>query len=876
MYRGVRGGGGLESVPLMTESLLAEAFRAQAQQARRQARRVAFWIAALVLVVALIYIVNALSLTGGRFLLPLDDAYIHLRYAETIAQGHPYQYNTGEAPTSGATSFLYPYLLAPAFLVAPQALDVAWWSVLIGIGALMVSANLVYHLVSALGGRHTVALLAALTFALNGALQWHALSGMETMLVVTFALLTWLGVARGADRLILIGAAGSALLRPEGALVLVAALVALLIRRVGAVPIGMRRIAFAGGRGRAHLILPVLLMGAVLVAQPVVNGVITGSLIASGGSAKSIFGTVPLDWWAAVVRVLENFVRLWTEFLLSFSIESGYLPFGGGIAALVGLAWLGRRRDHRLFVILLGAWLIGFAGAISTLDTAFWHFKRYQMPLLALLIPLAFVALEAGLRMMRRRPQQAAVLVSAAGMWAVTTSVILALTWCFFNYRANISAIYEQPYQMALVLRALPDRNTRVAVHDVGLMRLWGGLNTVDMVGLTTAGGAESWRNGPGAVGEFLERTRPDLIAAYGVGHGLGLGYLEATDLYAEVLARYSVRLDPALNVALAADTQGIFRPDWAAAERAERISDLTLVTPYLAGFTPITRVDVADLASERVHTYRWTAPRPLQGFPTEYNQFGLIGCVVQPCDSMDGGRHISGEESFTVESEPGRDLIMITRLHPAAAGSYAVYADEVKIAERMIPMAPGGWLDVPVLIADVPTAQTRIRIVPTVTGDYQPFAHTVFQGEYAPTIESGSGAATFDNGALSVTPTLTVENGQAGGRTLAITLAWVRADGDSVGAWGDDKRFIHVLNSDDQIVAQADGFLVNGMLPPGNLLPGAVNDGVRIDVSALPPGAYSVVGGLYDAVTGERPTPSGDSVDSVGRIIIIDRFDVE
>ena len=34
-------------------------------------------------------------------------------------------------------------------------------------------------------------------------------------------------------------------------------------------------------------------------------------------------------------------------------------------------------------------WLLAGTAAISTLDTAFWHFKRYQMPLIALFFPLA-------------------------------------------------------------------------------------------------------------------------------------------------------------------------------------------------------------------------------------------------------------------------------------------------------------------------------------------------------------------------------------------------------------------------------------------------------------------------------------------------------
>src|SRR3974390_259088 len=43
----------------------------------------------------------------------LDDAYIHFQYARAIAEGHPLRFQAGEPITSGATSMLWPTLLAP-------------------------------------------------------------------------------------------------------------------------------------------------------------------------------------------------------------------------------------------------------------------------------------------------------------------------------------------------------------------------------------------------------------------------------------------------------------------------------------------------------------------------------------------------------------------------------------------------------------------------------------------------------------------------------------------------------------------------------------------------------------------------------------------
>jgi len=43
----------------------------------------------------------------------LDDAYIHFQYARAIVEGHPLRFQAGAAITSGATSMLWPALLAP-------------------------------------------------------------------------------------------------------------------------------------------------------------------------------------------------------------------------------------------------------------------------------------------------------------------------------------------------------------------------------------------------------------------------------------------------------------------------------------------------------------------------------------------------------------------------------------------------------------------------------------------------------------------------------------------------------------------------------------------------------------------------------------------
>src|SRR5690606_18538757 len=82
--------------------------------------------------------------------------------------------------------------------------------------------------------------------------------------------------------------------------------------------------------------------------------------------------------------------RMWWEFLTAYSPREGwYVPLLLVPLGLIGLLWLLRDPHKRRVGLIVALWLLAGTVMIATLDTAFWHFKRYQMPLLALFYPLA-------------------------------------------------------------------------------------------------------------------------------------------------------------------------------------------------------------------------------------------------------------------------------------------------------------------------------------------------------------------------------------------------------------------------------------------------------------------------------------------------------
>ncbi len=113
-------------------------------------------MAVLAVVSGLTVLSQGARLADGSAVLPLDDAYIHLQYGWQASQGHFLQYNTGDTPTTGATSLLYLLLLAGGFAlgIARTAMP----DVMRGLGLILfpLAAALLADTARRLAERHTL------------------------------------------------------------------------------------------------------------------------------------------------------------------------------------------------------------------------------------------------------------------------------------------------------------------------------------------------------------------------------------------------------------------------------------------------------------------------------------------------------------------------------------------------------------------------------------------------------------------------------------------------------------------------------------------------------------------------------------------------
>ena len=829
------------------------------------------WLALCLVVglVVVLYLSASLAVSRSPVLMPLDDTYIHFQYARQLALGHPMIYNPGDPATSGGTSLLYPPVLAVGYLVRFTGWRLALWAVAVGALAFLGSAWLVYLIARdnpLLGDekrQHGIALVLALAYAVSGPFVWAAVSGMETALMLFLTLLTFYAVQQNRLRLAVIAGVLLTLARPEGVILSGLAMVTLGLRL--SCPLARRERA----RRAVTLALPVI----AAVVQPVITLIATGTTSASGMQAKSHLYNTGAPLYERLRTVLDFFGRMWRELLSGSSEYAGTftspLLAELALAALLLGTWIAWRRRTVNVAVLALAWIVALTAAVSTLDTAFWQFKRYQLPVMALFFPAAAWASGAVADALARR---------GIARWAgwVLPALIFApalLTTITFarNYAENVSVVRDQQVPMAEWTAANLPADARIGVHDVGVLRYFGDHMLYDVVGLTTPGPAAAWRQGPGAVYEHMASSayRPDYFAIYP--DVQGLRYLLDAGVFGQVLAEFPIDLPPH-NVAAATGYQAVYRADWTNTRAEEEVAQTT-TTGYVDGFDLVDQIDVADLDSEAAHEYAWWSDEPPPGFVTEVYHQPYHACALDgdACWATDGGRVITGGESFTLHTRPGEDLLLVTRVHGRTSVPLTITVNGEPVTPRVQPDVPGRWLEVVHLIPGelITGTETHVQIKPEISDPaqdaYMPYYHWAYQGTYSAQLpEDIDALATFgpDGQVTLLDATITQQAG-----AIRASLEWLGPAPDT----GDGIVFVHLVDDFDaapaaQIVERPAG----GVLPPANWLPGVIEDVHTVALpSDLPAGTYQVAVGLYDARSGERYPVQGENATGDGRLMI-------
>lgn len=477
---------------------------------------------ALAIVPSLLYLAAEAYLFDGDWQFPLDDSWIHLVFARSLAHGEGLAFNSGEQ-VAGTTAPLWTALLGLLTLLPGT---IFLWAKAAGIAFHAASVALVFVVARRLGLSSARATVAAALVATTDWLIWSSLSGMEVNL---FVLLLLGGVARhlrerAASRdgtsplppLSFLLFALAALARPEGLLLpLLAAFDRALQWAPGTPDAPGARILALSRRELQEIAGGLILALLVLVPVGCAFHEMSGSPLPTTFAAKSSGPPV----WIPDRRLLSAIVGL----LLASQPWMTLLALGG---VAESVRRLGGPRDRGL---LLATWTLGlpFASAMlsSGKEVAIGNFGRYFFPLLPCVVLLGMLALQPlsfarwrSLALGRRFKLPAGALL----LVVLFTPSILSLSGGFRRYLNSCANVRESNVALARWLQPRLPPEALLAVNDVGAFKYLLPNRVLDLVGLMnpevtrrrTAAAAHGIGFGEVLV-QVLEERRPDFLIVF-------------------------------------------------------------------------------------------------------------------------------------------------------------------------------------------------------------------------------------------------------------------------------------------------------------------------------------------------------------------------
>ncbi|HEX7079045.1 MAG TPA: hypothetical protein VF363_11545 [Candidatus Eisenbacteria bacterium] len=636
------------------------------------------------------------AVTGGEICLPLDDSFIYLQYARAIAEGHPFVYTPGNAPTTGATSLGYPLLLAPPHLLRLSPALCVGWAIALGLAGYVLSALLMARLGTKLGGPGAGA-LAIVLFLASPYLLWGYLSGMEIALYATVLLATTIAYLKEREAALfptfrwwVFALAGS---RPEGAILCgVLGLLAIVDRRRAS-----RR------PGGPPAWAPELLLPFAAAALPfLVNLAVSGSIESTSSQAKSILAEPYLETrrkylleapqvWRDIGKVYLGMMHLVNR----DEVPPAFAWVNGGGAALFALfAFVPRRRPWPAGGAIL---LLIAAGIVVNSIPINWqvHLFRYQQGLYPLVLALfaagwgrlAWLAWTRAPRFLGA-PVAAAALVAPLAIWAPGALPEQGRMLNFYAHNCE-NILHQQVRIGRWIDRNLP-RGAVVGLNDAGAIAYYGRRSTVDLVGLTSAGYARVYRSGLGCLFEHVRRQPPDRTPTYFAIYPDWFVYWPESG----ILGPEAFRAHLVVNTICGGTDMVVYPATWIDARATDRPA---LDPPERSGFALVDSLDLAWLEDERAH--EWKAEPQAKDV---LRQYAYSDRPTRPL--TDGGRIVYGTERFRARVIPGKDLLMVVRtdawypnwirvtVDGAEAGVFAVTRSESAWVEPRFPI-PGSFL---------------------------------------------------------------------------------------------------------------------------------------------------------------------------------------
>lgn len=410
------------------------------------------------------YLITEYNITGHQFGVPLDDVWIHFRFAENFASGHFYQYNIGE-PTPGTTSPLWVIVLSIPFLFS-QSLALPYALLVSSLFFLLTLIQL-YRLCLKLGFDGIYSLFITLITLSAGRLLWSSLSGMEITLFCYLCILIFKNHLRELDTKkvlissgLLLGLAANT--RPE---------TYLLAGIYYLATIFLLKDSLKQNIGR--LLLSMVIFTVLVIPYPVFCYIHTGKFLPNTYEGQ-----------VGVMKYIPN---------ITFLIETGKIFFKDNLPVL--LLWLAsigyfiytliKKQVDRKF-LLINLWII-LLPAVSSVAAPNWrHHGRYLIPLIPFInIAAIYILRKVHLHFQNREYKKyllwRKISIALVIIFAINSGVLFAgvLGW-------NVENINNQQVKIGNWLKANLPEEKAFGMNDIGAITYITKKYAVDMAGLVT------------------------------------------------------------------------------------------------------------------------------------------------------------------------------------------------------------------------------------------------------------------------------------------------------------------------------------------------------------------------------------------------------
>lgn len=318
---------------------------------------------------------------------PSPDSVMLHQYGRAIAEGHPYSYNEGDAPTTGSTSHIYPVIVAFLYFVGAKGAALSTSVFLFDALCMVLLLTGVWVAVRRVAPAATLAAMGLVL--LSGHVNYIVYSQSDMALFMVTGIWAFAFALHGRWLPTALMLSLASLNRPEGLIMSVAMMVS------AAAPLGAQR--SVNGRMLAAGVFGMTTFGAVLVLNRVIAGhFMFTSILAKGVTSEASPALV-------VSELADRFASLVTGVLFALQEPDRrliLLPVFGGALALIGLASRPWRegRDSRVelwFVLCL-------AGVMAMVSMSGWGGTQYDR-YFGWLFPLWFMYAAIGAREAGRR-----------------------------------------------------------------------------------------------------------------------------------------------------------------------------------------------------------------------------------------------------------------------------------------------------------------------------------------------------------------------------------------------------------------------------------------------------------------------------------------